>query len=209
MKGILRLVLALAALTIVPNAFAADTDGGNYFVDAKYGEISNSSDWGDTGPSTQVHASWGVGGGYLWKRDDVSSLGLELGYMHFGDISDGNDANGFTTETTSANAMTAGLHYEYLFGADEAWVFHAHAGLMRAVLDTTQTFEMGSPPSTFSSSSRENGVYLGAGIGRQVTQNFSLVLAYDLYDTKITQGQSSSSIQLAADWIGLEAEYRF
>src|SRR5579872_959696 len=192
---VLRLALALAALIVVPNALA-DTASGNFFVDAKYGEISNSSDWGDGGPSTQVHASWGVGGGYLWKLDDERSLGLELGYMHFGDVSDGNDANGFTTETTSAKAMTAGINFQYLFGADEAWVFLARAGLMRAKLDTTYTFGMGGPPFTSSNSSGEDGVYLGAGIGRQITQSFSLMLAYNLYDTKVTQGQSSSPIQL-------------
>jgi hemolysin activation/secretion protein len=200
---VFRLMLALAAFTVVPNALAADTDSGNFFLNAKFGRMSNNSEWGDTGPSTQTHSSGGVSGGYLWKLDSGSSLGLELGYMDFGHISDGNDANEFTTETASANAMTVGINYQYPFGADEAWYAQARAGLMRAKLDATLTFDMGGPPSTSTGSSHEGGVYFGVGIGRQITQRFSLTLAYAIY------GASGSSIQLSPTWLGLEAEYRF
>lgn len=200
---ILRLALVLATFTVVPDVLAAD--GGNFFLNAKLGEMTNSSDWGDAGPSTQTHTSWGVSGGYLWKLENGSSLGLELGYMHFGDISDGNDANGFTTETTSANATTAGINFQHPFGVDEAWYAQARAGLMKAKLDTTYTYGMGGPPFTSSNSWHENGLYVGAGIGRQITRSFSLGLAFTLYSSS----SSGQQINLSPYWLGLEAEYRF
>jgi hypothetical protein len=201
MKLILRVMLALAAFTVFPNAFAADS--GDFFLNAKFGVMSETTDWGDVGPSTQTHSSWGAGGGYLWKLNGGSSLGLELGYMHFGDISDGFDANGFTAETTSANATTAGVLFQQHFSDDDAWIFQARAGLMKGKLDETQTFGMGNGPSTISSSSSQSGVYVGAGIGRQITQSFSLTLAYTLYSS------SGQRINLDPYWLGLEAEYRF
>ncbi len=203
---VLRLALALAALGIVPNAMAADSDSGNFFLDGKLGEMSNSTDWGDSGPSTQVHASWGGGGGYLWRLDDGSSLGLELGYMHFGDVSDGFDANGFTSETTSANAMTLGALFQHPFAAVQTWYFQARFGLMKAKLDTAYTFDMGGPPFTSSNSWRANGSYIGLGIGHQITQSFSLTMSYTRYNSTHTSG---NAISLGVNWVGLEAEYRF
>jgi hypothetical protein len=206
MKSIIfRLVLALAALTIVPDALAADSDSGNIFLDAKLGKSTNTTDFTDTGPNTETQSSWGADGGYLWKLDGARSLGFDIGYMHFGTIADSVDANGFFTEQVSASAMTAGVHYEYLFGDDEAWIFQGRAGLMRAKLDssTYSYIPDGSPPTTFYDSWHESGVYLGAGIGRQITQSFSLTLAYTIYSS------SGQQISLSPEWFGLEAEYRF
>ena len=204
---ILRLMLALAALGSVPNAMAADSDSGNFFLDGRFGEMSNSTDWGDVGPSTQVHAGWGAGGGYRWNINDTDSLGLELGYMHFGDVSDGFDANGFTAETTSANAMTLGALFQHPFAAVQTWYFQARFGLMSAKLDATYTFDMGGPPFASSNSFRQNGAYFGLGIGHQITQGFSLTLAYTRYNT--SAAADTNQIDLGVNWVGLEAEYRF
>lgn len=203
MKSIvLRLMLVLAAFAVVPDAVAAD-NGGTFFLNAKLGKMSDTSDWGDVGPSTQRHSSWGGGGGYLWNFDDGRSLGLELGYTHFGDISKSADANEFTTETTSANAMTAGALFQYSFGDGGAWDFEARLGLMRAKVDETLNFEMGGPPNTSSNSLHEGGLYGGIGVGREITQSFRLTLAYTEYYT------TGNAIDLAVTWVGLEAEYRF
>ncbi len=46
-------------------------------------------------------------------------------------------------------------------------------------------------------------MYFGAGIGRYITQSFSLILAYNRYSSD-DNGQN-----LGLNWLGLEAEYRF
>jgi hypothetical protein len=202
---IFRLVLALAAFAIVPNALAADTDSGKFFLDAKLGKSTNTTDLTDSGPDTETHSSWGADGGYLWKLDEARSLGFDVGYMHFGTVADSVDANAFFTEQVSASAVTAGVHYEYLFGDDEAWIFQGRAGLMRAKLDSS-TYSYppdGRPPITFHDSWHEGGVYFGAGIGRQITQSFSLTLAYTVYSS------SRQQMTLNPEWLGIEAEYRF
>src|SRR5579872_6586611 len=79
MKSIIfSLALVLAAFGIIPSALAAD--GGNAFVDATYGETVSGAATNQSG--------WAAGGGYLWKLDDESSVGFEVGYMHFGHVVD-------------------------------------------------------------------------------------------------------------------------
>ena len=211
MKSIvLRLALILAAFTVVPDALAADSGDGNFFLNAKLGQMSSTSDLGDVGPSTQRHSSWGADAGYLWNIDDANSLGFEVGYMHFGKVADDIDALGFTTGTISANAMTAGALFRHSLSDDEAWYFQARAGLMWAKFDSSSySSPPVGPPSTSSDSWHESGVYFGLGIGRQITRNFSLSLAYTGYDSADPRDNGGQKIDLSMEWVGLEAECRF
>jgi hypothetical protein len=78
---IFRLVLALAAFSIVPNALAADADSGNFFLDAKLGTTFGKVVSDDPGYTSGSQPSWGADGGYRWKIDDAHSVGIDVGYM--------------------------------------------------------------------------------------------------------------------------------
>ena len=207
---ILRLVLALSAFTIVPDALAADSAGGNIFVDAAYGKMfGRQANTGDTGDTNSSQTAWRADGGYRWKLDDARSLGLEVGYMHFGIVAINSDALSFVSGSTTATAMTAGVNYHYLFGADKAWLFQLRAGLMTVKFDESySTFIPGQPTTTGSFSSRQGGAYFGLGIGRDVTQNWSLILALEYYNSGNT-GNYNNGNSLGLGFIGLGAEYRF
>ncbi len=206
---VLRLALALAALTIIPDALAADSSGGNFFLDANVGKMSNTSDFTDTGSNTQTKPSWGADAGYRWNLDDGSSLGFDVGYMHFGAVADIFGGNAFFTEAVTASAITSGVNFRYPFGADDDWAVQARAGLMRAKLDgNIDSFPPnGRPPTTSTDSWHENGAYYGLGIERQITQSFGLILAYTGYYSSDVGG--GEQINLSVDWVGLEAEFRF
>lgn len=212
MKSIVfRLVLTLAALTIVPNALAADADSGDIFVDATYGQMfGKQASTGDTGSSSSSQSAWRADGGYRWTLDDARSLGLEVGYMHFGNVETNSDANEFFSGETTATAITAGVNYHYLFGADKAWIFQLRAGVMTVKFeeDYSNFSPLGSMTTTGSSSSRQGGAYFGFGIGRDITQSLSLILSLELYNSG-DSGNYSSKNSLSQGFIGLGAEYRF
>ena len=205
---IVRLVLALAAFSVVQDALAAD--GGNFFVDATYGKMfGKQNSTGDSGYTYPSQTAWRADGGYRWKLDDARSLGLEAGYMHFGIVADNSDALSFVNGNTTATAMTAGVNYHYLFGADRAWLFQLRAGVMTVKFDASySSFIPGQPTVTGSSSSRQGGTYIGFGIGRQIAQGFSLVMALEYYRSG-DSGSYYSENSLGQGFIGLGAEYRF
>ena len=194
---ILRLMLLLAAFAMVPDTFAAD--GGGIFLDAKDGSIIGKPLGGISASSSG--SSWGADGGYLWNLDGQSSLGLELGYMHFGEI--GDDSGNFGSNRLSANATSLGAHFQYLFGDERGWIFQARGGFTSVAVhdDFTSFF---SPNS--STTSDKSGLYLGFGIGHRIVQGFSVILAYNHYAT-IDKVIGDTDLQL--DWIGLVAQYQF
>ena len=200
LKSILfRLVLILAAFAVVPECWAADTSSGSIFVDAKYGKIIGGSGY------ASGQASWGGDGGYLWKLDDSRSLGLELGYMKFGKIGDyfGNSGG----QHISASAISAGAHFEYSFGDDNAALFQARGGLISAKFDEDFTSSL-FPSHNTTDTWDETGIYFGLGIGRKLTQDFSVILAYSHYSAN-GNANTGHGTDLALNWLGLVAEYRF
>ena len=208
MKSIvIRMMLVLAALAAGPNALAADTGGGNVFLDAKFGALLGNNGYsGDAGSGGNSKTAWGADGGYLWKLDDARYLGLEVGYIHFGQISNGADALSFSSGQTTASAISAGIRFQYVFGDDNASFVQARGGLMSLRSDSTfSSFIPGQPTTTGSSSSSQGGLYLGLGIGHQLTQSFSLTLAYSLYNSNGSQSDQSFN----TSWLGLVAEYLF
>ena len=201
MKSIvIRMLLISAAVAFVPEAVAADTGGGNVFLDAKVGKTFGKG----SSSSAGSQSSWGADGGYLWNFDDQRSLGLELGYQHFGKVSD--FGGNFGRDQISASAMTLGGHLQVLFGDDRAWMFQLRGGLARVMFD--DDFTTNFPTSSSGTDSwSETGIYAGLGIGRKLTRGFSVILAYDHYDA--SDNSHGGNGALALNWIGLAAEYRF
>jgi outer membrane protein assembly factor BamA len=197
---IFRLALVLATFTVVPDAVAADTAGGNVFLDAKLGTTFGKVVSNDSAYTSGSQASWGVDGGYRWNLDDAYSVGVDVGYMNFGQI-----AHEFSTfgggSDVSASAISLGGHMRFLLGDAKAWYVQAGIGLMSLKSDTSGL-------TAGSDSSRQGGVYFGLGVGRNITQSFSLALVYDRYSANDTRGQTGGP-GLNLNWIGLEGEYRF
>ena len=201
MKSIvLRLALVLAAFTVVPNALAADSGSGNIFLDVKVGKTFGKGSTDSVGNQN----SWGADGGYLWNLDDQRALGLEIGYSDFGKIAEffGNSGG----DRLSANALSLGGHFQYLFGEDRAWIFQLRGGFMRVKFD--DEFTSNFPPSSGTDSWRQPGIYAGLGIGRKLTQDFSVLLAYNHYSSNDNSNRGGAA-DLSLNWIGLEAEFRF
>lgn len=200
---ILRLVLVLVAFTIVPDVLAADNGGGNFFLDAKYGRSFGGQ--GSSNYNTNHQSIWGWDGGYLWNFDNGHSVGFDVGYMHFGHVADSGGNSG--SDSVSANSITAGAHIQLPLDQERAWYFQMRLGLLRATLDDSYTYYF--PTTTTGSGSRhETGVYGGLGVGRHITQSFSLALALAYYNAGDNR-QNGGQTGLDQDWLGLEAEYRF
>jgi len=201
MKSIvLRTMLVLMALVAGSDALAADGAGGGVFLDGRFGGTFGGSGVGNDNSET----AGGADGGYLWNLDEARSLGFEVGYTHFGKLDDESGNSG--RFQVSASAISAGGHFEYLFGVDKAMVFQARAGLTRVkFVDDFTTFFPSSSSGT--DTSHESGMYFGFGVGRKFTQDFSLTLAYDHYSTNGSRPGGQANVDLG--WIGLIAEYRF
>jgi hypothetical protein len=203
MKPILfRLMLVVTAFSIIPECWAADTAGGNIFVDARLGaEFGRQADSSSSNDNT--HSIWGADGGYRWKLDDRRSAGFEVGYVRFGVVDD-EFSNIGGRSTTSAKAMSAGGHLQILLGEDRATVLQARAGLMSVKFDQDFDPTFGSPGSD---SWRQRGVYFGFGIGRKLTEGLSVLLAYSHYGASNDARLGRQDLDL--NWIGVVAEYRF
>lgn len=204
MKSMLfRLLLILAAFAVIPDSWAADTTGGNVFLDAKIGYVFGrqvDSGYSNSGTST----SWGADGGYLWKFHETSSVGFEAGYMHFGQVDRYSGNSG--QSSTTASAISLGGRLQALLGEDRAIIFQVRAGLLRARFDDHFNPIFG--PSG-SDSWTESGTYLGLGIGRKLTQGLSVLLAFNQFNADDTSNPRGQQVDLDLHWIGLEAEYQF
>ena len=193
---ILRLALVLTVFAVIPDALAADS--GHAFFDAAYGKTF--------GASPTDHTGWSGDGGYLWKLDDRRSVGFDVGYIDFGHVVNDSNPMSFMSDEASASAITLGGHFQYLFGADKASIFQVRVGLMSVKFDgSSSTFFPSVPATTVPESSHQTGTYFGLGIGRNITQSFSLILVYDRYSSSDSQSNSG----LGLNWLGLEGEYRF
>lgn len=201
MKSIVvRLILALAVFTVVPNAWAADSASGNFFLDAKDGKTFGKG----SSSSVGSQSSWGADGGYLWNLDDQRALGLEFGYQDFGKVAEffGNSGG----DRLSASAMTLGGHFQYLFGDDRAWIFQVRGGLASVKFD--DDFTTNFPSSSGTDSWTQSGVYAGLGFGRQIIQGFSVIVAYSHLSSNASANRGGEA-DLSLNWIGLVAEYQF
>lgn len=203
---VVSLLLALATLSIVPNALAADVAGGDFFLDAKYGKTFGKLAADSSEYSNNARSNWAAEGGYLWNLDDAHSLGFDVGYVHFGNIA--KDYLRFGNGEISASAVSLGGHLQVRFGVDSAWYFQGRIGLMNVRFDEPYSvFVPGPPVTTGTDSWRHSSMYFGLGIGRYITHDFSLNLTFSRYNAGGSQNGAHPDLDL--NWIDLGAEYRF
>ncbi|HET7588242.1 MAG TPA: outer membrane beta-barrel protein [Gammaproteobacteria bacterium] len=194
-KVFLPLAFAVASVAAVPAAQAAD---GNGFVTVKAGQTSWSLN--DQYSDNETAFSWGAQGGYRWSLNDTNAIGFDVGYVDFGSISDSGSG---VSASLDGSAITVGGNYKLTFGGPTAddWYFEARAGYMKLTLDASLNFAgLGSA----SGSDDFSGIYLGAGIGYNITPTFGLSLNYDYHQADDVY---DDSLNLAM--FSVAAEFRF
>ena len=167
---------------------------GNWFINGSVGQAHINQ-----GPYNDHPTTYALNGGYRWKVGPDLGLGLEVGYNDLGNFKaknafNSNDVN-LTGQRNALRGWTAGVNGKinvwqglYVSGRLGAygWKGHGYANqdINRHALDKVDYFA-------------------GAGVGYDISQNFSLGLSYDYYHAK------KDHISLSTDTASLTAEYRF
>lgn len=199
-KTLLALTMAAAGFVAAPAAFAQDqapaaTQQGWYVsADAGYANVSK-------GPYDTGKFAGGVKGGYRFAINPETSLGVEVGYQYLGRLSAQSQyANQVAGNTQSKlRGSTAGLDLRYSFAPN--WYGELRGGLFYA---QGEGITNGANPE-FRQYGRTN-YYAGAGVGYNLSQNWSVGLNYDYYDGSDNGVQR---VQLDTSKYSLSAEYRF
>lgn len=195
----LALAFAAAGLVAVPAAFAQDAgqnaqQGWYVGANAGYGQIQK-------GPYDNGDFAGGVKGGYRFAINPETSLGVEVGYVYLGRA----DARGLYTQNYGGDAKsklqgaTAGLDLRYNFSP--RWYGEVRGGAFFAKGEGL-TNDKFSPQSVRFNSTN---YYAGAGVGYNITPQWSVGLNYDYYQAS----DSDKNIHLPTNLYTVSAEYRF
>lgn len=210
--------VALAAIALggfVPLAQAQAQ--GNFFIGGQYGQADLYE-----GQNSNTRA---LNLGYRWQASPIVQVGIEGGIGNVDDISDEFTwTNTYGYETERYNLETRygyiGANARFQFGAQSRWFAIARLGYMG--YDQQVDYEYLSHDVDFgdyrySDSSDESGggVYVGAGLGVDVTPNFNLQLMlsgyafssiyYDQYDDEYYIDDDVNTASTAT----LGVEFRF
>ncbi|HEX8779082.1 MAG TPA: porin family protein [Rhodanobacter sp.] len=201
-KTVLALTLAAAGFVAVPAAFAQDQapaaanaqQGWYVSADAGYANVSK-------GSYDDGKFAGGVKGGYRFAITPATSLGVEVGYQWLGRLS----AQSQYADQIAGNSKsklrgsTAGVDLRYSFNPN--WYGELRGGLFYA---QGEGITSGANPE-FRQYNRTK-YYAGAGVGYNLSQNWSLGANYDYY---AGSDNGEQRVQLATSKYSLSAEYRF
>lgn len=201
-KTVLTLALAAAGLVAMPAAFAQDQapatttaqQGWYVSADAGYGNVSK-------GPYDDGKFVGGVKGGYRFAINPETSLGVEVGYQWLGRLSPQSQyANQVAGNSKSKlRGSTAGLDLRYNF--TPSWYGELRGGLFYAQGEGITN----GPNPEFRQFDRTK-YYAGAGVGYNLSQNWSMGVNYNYY---AGSSNGEQRVQLATNVYTLNAEYRF
>jgi len=195
----LALAFAAAGLVAVPAAFAQDASqnaqqGWYVGANAGYGQIKK-------GPYDNGDFAGGVKGGYRFALNPELSLGVEAGYVYLGRA----DARGLYTQNYGGDAKsklqgaTAGLDLRYSFSPK--WYGEVRGGAFFAKGEGLTNDKFNPQSVRFNSTN----YYAGAGVGYNITPQWSVGLNYDYYQAS----DSDKNIHLPTNLYTVSAEYRF
>jgi OOP family OmpA-OmpF porin len=195
-KKLLAVALAVAGLAIVPAAFAQSTttptaqQGWYVSADAGYAAL-------DKGPYDNGAPAGGVKGGYRFAINPETSLGVEVGYQYLGLVT----ARGLSNDTSGTRSQlrgtTAGLDLRY--NISPSWYGELRGGAFYA---QGQGLTDNASPQQYLQFNRTQ-YYGGAGVGYNITPQWSAGLNYDYYNG------TGRGVQLATSAYTISAEYRF
>lgn len=167
---------------------------GRWFINAEVGEAHVA-----TGPFNDHPTAYAINGGYRWKVGQDMGLGVEIGYNDLGNYKiknsfNSNDVN-LKSRRNALRGWTAGVNGKfnvwrgvYISGRGGVYGWkgdgYKNQSINRKHLDQVD-------------------YYLGAGVGYEVNNNFSVGVAYDYFHA------GKSGINLNNDTASVTAEYRF
>lgn len=201
-KRILATGLAMALAAASTASFAADT--GNFYVGADVGQAHHRL--GDN-PDERIDRSdtaAAVRFGYVWHW--AVDFGVEGGYATLGKITDDytQHNSGYPSRMSiETSGLFAGTKVKYHFS--DAWYVSARAGVFQShvkVRDHDESPDGGD----YRASSTNGSWYAGAGVGYDVSRDFSLGLSYDNFRSKVG---TNDSVTFNTAMFSLSAEYRF
>ena len=147
----------------------------------------------------------GVKGGYRFAINPETSLGVEVGYVYLGRT----DARGLYTQNFAAyngdnaksklQGATAGLDLRYNFSPK--WYGELRGGAFFAKGEGLTNDKFNPQSVRFNSTN----YYAGAGVGYNITPQWSVGLNYDYYQAS----DSDKNIHLPTNLYTVSAEYRF
>ena len=192
-KTLHAMALATAVLATIPAAFAQDTaptaqQGWYVGANAGYSDLSK-------GPYDNGAPDGGVKGGYRFAINPETSLGMEVGYQSLGRVS----ARGLAGDDSAKSKLrgtTAGLDLRY--NLSPSWYGELRGGAFYAQGEGLT--DAASP--TFTQFNRTR-YYAGAGVGYNITPQWSLGLNYDYYNG------TGKNVELQTSAYNVSAEYRF
>jgi len=201
-KPVLAASLAVVLTGVSTASLAADA--GNFYVGAEAGQAQHRLgaipgehlDAKDTAAAVRF--------GYVWHR--AVDFGVEGGYVSLGRLTDDytNNNGGYPSHlSVETSGLFAGAKVTYHFA--DAWYVSARAGAFQSHVKLRD--HDGSPGGGDYRASGTNGSwYAGAGIGCDLTTDFSLGLSYDNYRSKVGV---TESVAFSTAMFALSAEYRF
>jgi OOP family OmpA-OmpF porin len=214
-KSLYALAIAATALCTLPalaqdmqsktaDAAPASTDGnfqpnqavgsGNWFINGNVGQAHINQ-----GPYKDHPTTYALNGGYRWKVGQDMGLGVEVGYNDLGNFKAKNAFNNsdinLTKQRNALRGWTVGVNGKinvwqglYVSGRAGAYGWKGH-GYSNQDINRHDLNKV--------------NYFAGAGVGYDISQNFSLGLAYDYYHAK------KDHVSLSTDTASLTAEYRF
>jgi opacity protein-like surface antigen len=198
-KHILATSLAMVLASVSTASLAADT--GNFYVGAEAGQAQyrlgaipgEHLDAKDTAAAVRF--------GYVWHW--AVDFGVEGGYVSLGKVTDDytNSNGGYPSNTSvETSGLFAGAKVKYHFA--DTWYVSARAGTFQSHVKLRD--HDGSPEGgNYRASSTNGSWYAGAGVGYELTPEFSLGLSYDNYRSKAGIDEFNTAM------FALSAEYRF
>lgn len=184
----LAVALATAGVLAAPSVFAQDSTQQGWYVGANAGYAHVNKGVYDDGD-----VAGGVKGGYRFGLDSKTSLGVELGYQYLGQV-DASGHNGLSSSKLRGTTLGLDLRYNFnprWYGEVRGGAFYAQGqGLTRGANPQFREFE-------------KVNYYAGAGVGYNITPQWSVGLNYDRYQAKGNQ------VRLDTDAYTVSAEYRF
>ena len=191
-KRIPLAVIAVAMATASTCSMAANQ--GAFFINGNLGQ----STYHDSGFNDNKDTSEAIRAGYSWQSN-VVDFGVEAGYVDLGQargsVATGNGNTGFTVK---GKGPLLGINIKYKF-ANRMFV-SARGGWFRSKL-------VAGISGIGSDSFQGDGSYAGAGVGYDLTPNFSLGVSYDDYHGRanVYGTKTGESVGVVSGF----AEYRF
>jgi opacity protein-like surface antigen len=189
---LLAIALATAGLAVAPVlSHAADNGAGGFFINGNIGESSldhQGYNDNDTGYMGNI--------GYRWAFSPSVALGVEGGYSDLGKFSPNNPSDGLGQ--ASVKGWTLGVNGHFNFTPE--WYVSGRTGIFHSDLkgqyfDATDTI--------VNVDDTANKFYVGAGVGYDFSNNFSVGLNYDYYKA------NKNGLNLDPSLVSVSAEFRF